>query len=114
VVYFNIPFPGPAALLKILKAKTKDLPDADLNAIIAHFNLLRNPEFVKLRKKPATAELIFWAELLPQIGFNPQRLTKLESLNADEQKKLLSSYTVLAKTKEDHDALRRVIFPDEE
>ncbi len=114
VVYFNIPFPGPAALLKILKAKTKDLADADLDAIIAHFNLLRNPEFVKLRKKPATAELIFWAELLPQIGFNPQRLTKLESLNADEQKKLLSSYTVLAKTKEDHDALRRVLFPDEE
>jgi len=114
VVYYNIEFPSAAALLEILKVKTTGISEPDLNAIITHFNLLRNPDFVKLRKKPATAELIFWAELLPQIGFNPQRLSKLEKLTAAEQKNLLSSYTVLAKTKEDHDALRRVLFPDEE
>jgi len=113
VVYYHIEFPGPDALLEILQAKTGAFTEAELRAIITHFNLLRNPDFVRLRKKPATAELIFWAELLPQIGFPPARLAHLEDLSEAEQQKLLSSYTVLAKTKEDHDALRRVLFPDD-
>lgn len=121
VVYFHIEFPGPEALLEILQAKFKPEDEntpplfskAELDAIIRHFNLLRQPEFVRLRKKPATAELIFWAELLPQIGFDPLGLDAFEDLDTGEKLKLLSSYAALAKIKEDHDALRRVVFPEE-
>ncbi|MBL7803677.1 MAG: MoxR family ATPase [Saprospiraceae bacterium] len=107
VVYYNIPFPEPAELLAILQLKTQNLSKEELEAIIRHFNLLRDENFVRLHKAPATAELIFWADLLQRSGFPILQLDDFEDLGSREKQALLTSYAVIAKTKEDHDALRK-------
>ncbi|MFN0034846.1 MAG: AAA family ATPase [Saprospiraceae bacterium] len=121
VVYYNIVFPGSEELFKILEKKAPR-PSADatghsdeeLQTIVKHFNLLRDEKNVKLNKKPATAELIFWAELLHKMPFPVQKLPKtlddFESLDRTEKQNLLISYAVLAKTKVDHEALRKLVY----
>jgi len=119
VVYHHIPFPGHAELLHILNSKVnapdapgvatpvRNLNNRELKAIVDHFELLRNEAEIKLRKKPATAELIYWADLLRQMNFPIERLNDLEDLHADEQHQLLRSYAALAKTREDHVDLKK-------
>ena len=69
---------------------------------------------MKLKKKPATAELIFWAELLHKMEFPIQKLPQtkedFEDLDTACKPDLVISYAVLAKTKDDHDALRKLIY----
>ncbi len=103
IVYFHIPFPSPQDLLAILSKKTDGLSDSDLNAAINYFNGIRD---LKLKKTPATSELIYWIILLQQIGFP---LAKLNggSLTTDEQATLNMSFSVLAKNKEDLELLKR-------
>ena len=60
---------------------------------------------MKLRKKPATAELINWAALLHKIGFPVAKLDAPETFDDPERELLLQSYSVLAKSKEDLNAL---------
>lgn len=111
VVYYHIEFPGTEALMEILAAKTEGYRSDDLRAIVKHFEYLRDK--LKLRKKPATAELIYWARLLPKIGFPPHRLADLEDLTEPEQELLLASYSALAKTQDDHNTLRKLIKSDD-
>ncbi|MCB0584721.1 MAG: MoxR family ATPase, partial [Phaeodactylibacter sp.] len=68
VAYFHIEFPSDADLLRILQQKLDGF-DAEkgkkqLDAIIGHFGMIRAKDRVKLKKPPATAELIQWANLL--------------------------------------------------
>jgi len=121
VVYYHIPFPGEAELLHILNSKinapdspgvttpARHLNERELKAIVDHFELLRDEKEIKLRKKPATAELIFWADLLRQMDFPMTRLNDLEDLTPGEQDRLLASYAALAKTREDHVDLKKWI-----
>jgi MoxR-like ATPase len=100
VVYHHIEFPGTQKLLEILKAKgiafTKD---DDPEAIVKHFEAIRGKG---LNKRPATAELIAWASLLPRLRFPTKKLNNTPDIWSDSEKKLLqASYTVLAKTEED-------------
>jgi MoxR-like ATPase len=97
VVYFHIPFPDAPALLDILSRKIEGYGEAQLKPLIAHFEEIRSSKM--LRKNPATAELIFWATLLHRIGFDPAGLQG--KMSAEDRAKLLLSYSVLAKTKED-------------
>ena len=101
VVYFHIDFPSAEELLQILSQKTNELGPTDLRRIIDHFNSIRA---LKLKKSPSTAELIYWTLLLQKIKFPINRLG--DSLNANERTQLLSSYSVLAKNKEDFDLLK--------
>ena len=113
VVYYNIEFPGPDKLLKIVAAKVKDPGaadsafDANLEALIGHFEDLRDDGGLKWQKKPATAELIQWAWLLKQSGFDPALLEHPGRLDEEARRQLLRSYSVLAKTREDLAALRK-------
>ena len=101
VIYYHIPFPSPEELLKILSVKTDGISEGDLKKIIEHFYTVRD---MKLKKSPATAELIFWALLLQKTGFP---LSKLGSnLSDDEKMTLKMSYSVLAKNKEDLENLK--------
>ena len=76
-----------------------------LDAVVAHFETIRNGTEVKLRKNPATAELIQWASLLHQLDFKAEQLADLETMSAENREKLLISYPVLAKNREDLKAL---------
>ncbi len=98
VVYYHIPFPDAKALLEILAKKVEGYVESDLNILIGHFEDIRASKM--LRKNPATAELIFWATLLHRLGFQPAALDA-GKLGADDRARLLTSYSVLAKTKED-------------
>ena len=105
VVFYHIPFPDAAALLRIVSKKVEGYGEAELKKIIAHFEAIRDEKQVRLRKKPATAELLQWAFLLKKIGFPAEKLADLDALSEAERANLLLSYTVLAKSKEDIKAL---------
>ena len=105
VVYYHIPFPDAAMLLRIVSKKVGGFGEADLQKIIAHFEATRDDKQVKLRKKPATAELINWAALLHKIDFPVSKLAFPDRLSDDERSLLLTSYSVLAKSKDDLKAL---------
>ena len=106
VTYYHIPFPDRDTLLKILKTKTDGFGEVDLQAIVKHFEMIRKGRKVKLKKNPATAELIYWAMLLKKLEIDTQKLKDTSSLSSEEKEKLLISYSVLAKNKEDLALLR--------
>ncbi len=106
VVYYHIPFPSPESLLKIVSAKVEGYTDEDLDELVHHFHKIRTDKSLKLKKNPATAELIFWAMLLHKMEFDPQMLKNGDISNQAKQI-LLTSYSVLAKTQEDLKALQK-------
>ena len=101
VVYFHIEFPDANRLLSILNTKIDGYNEAELKLIIAHFEAIRSSKRLKLRKPPATAELIAWSILLKRMNFNPALLGHESGLSEGQKEKLKISYSVLAKTKED-------------
>jgi MoxR-like ATPase len=103
VVYFNIPFPTPKELLYILSRKTENMPLTDLDRLVNHFNKIRE---LKFKKPPSTAELIYWALLLQKINFP---IAKLDyAMDNKERVLLMTSYSVLAKNKEDFELLNQL------
>ncbi len=101
VVYFHIPFPDAGALLEIVSGKVVGYSPSQLQPLIRHFENIRNSKELKLKKLPATAELIFWAMLLQKLDFDPMKLDNPGRLSASDKQTLRLSYSVLAKTKED-------------
>ncbi len=101
VTFFHIPFPTAAELLDILQLKTEGLDQVHLKKVIQLFESIRKGRKVKLKKNPATAELIAWAMLLQRMGFPMNKLDDLSSLSDNERDQLVQSYSVLAKNKED-------------
>lgn len=106
LVYYHLPFPSTKQLLNILSKKVEGLPEAQVELLVDHFEELREDSDLKLQKKPATAELIQWAYLLQKMGFDAKLLDEPEGLDDRSRKLLLSSYTVLAKTREDLKAIQ--------
>ena len=99
-VYYHIPFPDKEVLAEIVQAKVPLDPafvEQMLPAALEYFREIREK---KLRKSPATAELIAWIHLLNKKAIN---VAINRARGADEQLKeeLLRSFTVLLKNKED-------------
>ncbi|MEL6943510.1 MAG: MoxR family ATPase [Bacteroidota bacterium] len=109
VAYHHIPFPDSKQLLEILQSKVSDYSTTNLEAVIQHFEGIRKGRKTKLRKNPATAELIYWTLLLQKMGFDSSKLQNTADLNSDERQQLMSSYAVLAKNKEDLASLRKAL-----
>jgi len=101
VVYFHIPLPTSEELLYILSRKTDKIPVTDLNRLIKHFTQIRE---LNLKKPPSTAELIYWVLFLQKIDFPIKLLGN--DLSWQERMQLLTSYSVLAKNKEDLEILK--------
>lgn len=106
VVYYHIPFPDAESLLLILNSKVAGFEQAQLQPIVAHFEKIRSDRNLKLKKLPATAELIYWSMLLRKLQFDPALLAPGKRLSAQDRQTLQTSYSVLAKTREDLEALR--------
>ncbi len=109
VVYYHIDFPEPERLLHIVNNKVEGYSLSDLKMLIDHFNQIRNNKKLNLKKPPATAELISWTVLLKKMDFNPALLSNLSNLPMEEGQKLKTSYSVLAKTREDLSALHQSV-----
>lgn len=107
VAYYHIEFPDNATLLRILQSKTEGYGEAELRPLIALFDHIRNGRRTKLRKNPATAELINWVDLLRRLDFEAKALQS-GNLPEAERQKLEISYSVLAKNKEDLEQLRKL------
>ena len=110
VIYYHIDFPDAKTLLSILENKVDGFGTQHLKLIIGHFEHIRNHRTIKLKKNPATAELIFWTMLLHKTGFDADKLKEFKSMPTAEKEKLFSTYSVLAKTKEDLGAMRELLF----
>ncbi len=100
--FYHIPFPEDEdKLLKILEIKglynSKKETQLTKDAVDFFLGLRQK---AGLRKKPATAELIAWVELLQSIGISPKK-----ELSDLELKKLRPSLTLLGKNKEDLDRI---------
>ena len=68
--------------------------------------MIRGGKRIKLKKNPATAELIYWTLLLQKLGFDTSKLDELASIGEENRNKLKISYSVIAKTKEDLELLQ--------
>lgn len=101
VVYFHIEFPDKDRMLEIIGAKITGLAENELRALTDHFYAIRDTRATKLNKYPATAELIQWASYLQETGFPVAKLKNTERLGDGERAALKSSYSILAKTRED-------------
>jgi MoxR-like ATPase len=109
VVYYNIPFPDKTTLLRIVSSKVGGYTEGGLRALIAHFQEIRDGKTVRLRKNPATAELINWVALLHKTGFEATKIETPENLSKTERDLVLMSYSVLAKNKDDLSAIAKML-----
>jgi MoxR-like ATPase len=105
VVYFHIDFPEPEKMLEIVAAKVQGLDAEALKPVVDHFYSLRQARDLRLNKAPATAELIQWASYLQELHFPVAKLKNTDQLNEQEQQQLKGSYSIVAKTRDDLEAL---------
>lgn len=110
VIYYNLLFPDPQRLFKIVSNKVSHLTENEIDSIVNHFNELRQDDTLRLQKKPATAELIQWAHLLRKMAFDISLLDTPHRLSEVDKRKLASTYTVLAKTKEDLKGIQKKLL----
>jgi MoxR-like ATPase len=99
--FYHISFPEEGLLLHILKIKGlyDEMGNRKLTEDAVKFFLdLR--QTAGLRRKPATAELIAWVELLHSKGVAPK-----QDLSADDIKTMLPTLSLLGKNKEDLDRI---------
>jgi len=109
VAFFDIKFPGDADLLDILKNKLEGFETLDAGAVIGLFEKIRKAEFGVLNKKPATAELLHWANSLLKLGVDTEKLADPRAMDAEQKKLLGYSFSVLAKTRADLETLKKAI-----
>ncbi len=107
VVYFHIEFPTPDKMLEIVSAKITGISAKQWDPVIKHFYDIRNDRQLKLNKYPATAELLQWAAYLHETKFPLEKLINPERLTDSEESALKTSYSILAKTREDLAALTK-------
>lgn len=109
VIYYHIPFPEAESLLDIISGKVDQFTQEELRLVVNHFNNIREDKSLKLKKLPATAELIFWANLLKKLNFPIAKLPDIAKLSEEEKEQLVTSYSVLAKTREDLETLKEKV-----
>lgn len=99
-VFYHIPFPDTATLAQIVRKNVTLTPayDLALETLIERFKALRESG---MRKKPATDELNKWIEILQRRGIDPNRWDE-----PDTRAKLLTTFPVLAKNRDDLDKLK--------
>jgi len=101
-VFYHIPFPDDKRLEKIVSQNVEfgENYEKMLSKIIEKFSDIRRKG---LRKPPATAELVRWVEILEKRGID---LEKAAQGDEAMRQKLLDTYPVLAKNREDLEKLK--------
>ncbi len=106
-VFYHIEFPKSADLVKIVdnrfKGSKPGFSEGFLKGAADHFEKIRK---IDLNKIPATAECIAWISILKSLGLDMASLD-MDHLGEEDQKSLELSYSVLAKTREDMELLKR-------
>lgn len=100
-IFYHIQFPDEAQLFDILSAKLDSTvfnERALKDIVIPHFMDVRN---TVQRKKPGTAEFLYWVNLLDKLGFTADKLQHSKMIPPDERQVLMGTYHVLAKNDTD-------------
>jgi MoxR-like ATPase len=100
-VYYHIQFPVGDRLLQILERRLRPSSPSATQIIgnsVSEF--LRIRRALDLKKQPATAELLSWARVLSDLEID------VTNVKPEQLKSLITSYSVLAKTKEDLELLQ--------
>ena len=103
-IYYDIPFPKPERLAKIVVSHLGayiDNQDTFLQAALDLFYRLRAPES-SLRKKPATAELLSWLMIV-------QRFTQIQKDPLAQPEIVFWTLSSLIKTAEDQSKARGIV-----
>jgi MoxR-like ATPase len=110
--FYHIDFPeGEKGYPRLLSIIRKRIPKSErfsaemLTNAVALFSEVRT---LPLEKKPSTAELLTWIDLLDRIAFN---VKDGKTLSAQEQDILAASFCLLAKSDDDHQKLREYFMP---
>lgn len=101
-IFYHIPFPDADRLARIARSRLNldgDFNNGTLDSAIEHFQEIRG---LNLRKPPATAELLEWINVLQHHGIDPG------SDDPAHRDLLAITYTVLAKSRQDIETLRRL------
>jgi MoxR-like ATPase len=105
-VFYHIPFPDQQHLRRIIECR---LPPTSLftppmiESAIKEF--LRIRRTLDLKKQPATAELLGWVRILAELQID------LDNPKPGQIESVIMSYSVLAKTREDLELMRRQVPP---
>ncbi len=97
-IFYHIPFPTEERLKEIVLrrfGKKEDFTPEFIRGVmnaIKHFSEIRD---LDLKKKPATAELLPWIQILQSLEAD------MDNLKSGQDDKLSLSYSILAKTRED-------------
>lgn len=106
-VFYHVPFPTAEELAEIVKSRVQShyFDDDEIDQIIQKFLKLKKDT---KRKPPATAELIDWVKILEELEFKEggSPIT-FEALSKNQKDILMVSYSLLAKTAEDLQILRK-------
>ena len=107
VLYHHIEFPDEDLLREIVQANTTiadGLEPKMVQAAIDHFTDIREKK--RLRKRPATAELLAWIDVLHEQGID---LSKGLEADADRhlRTQIFHTYSLIAKNKDDMERLKR-------
>ena len=99
-VFFHISFPDDEHLRQIVtrRLKSSSFSPAGLDGALEHFMEIRS---LALRKKPATAELLAWLQILEQMEVDPG------ARRPGDAEALAFSYAILAKSKDDLTLMKR-------
>lgn len=109
-VYYHLYFPSESELLHIVSTKIRSnhiTAEQLEKSVLPHFMKVR--ELLK-KKKPSTAELLYWVALLEKLAFPVEKLRQLSKLSHAEKDQLRIAYTVLAKTEEDLQMLEQMFL----
>jgi len=102
-VFYHIPFPDDELLKQILMAQLSNPDSARVAENVENvIKLFRDIRKAVIRKKPATAELVAFVKMLEMDGL-------LEQDGGDLPKWYQDNLTLLIKTKEDIEAVRKVL-----
>ncbi len=94
-IFYHIPFPSAEQLAAIIRKRVRDHSDFTpefIEHVIAHFEEIRK---LTLKKKPATAELLAWIQVLRALEIDPQHV------KPGQAETLAVTYSILAKTEHD-------------
>jgi MoxR-like ATPase len=100
-VFYHISFPDAERLKAIVQSRIKNNSDFTpqmRDHAILHFEAIRK---LMLIKKPATAEFLAWVQILEQMQLD------VNDPKSDASAALSSSYSILAKNKEDRETMCR-------
>jgi len=103
-VFYHISFPDRERLKQIVQGRlmfNSDFTPEMLDHAIRHFEEIRE---LALKKKPATAEMLAWVQILEKMQLD------VANLKPGEAEALAFTYSILVKSKDDKDILHRTFF----